>query len=68
MALITIGQIHSADKRKKLYEILNSQGIEAAVIKASSSAVSRYSTIKEGSIIMHGAVVNACKYWDKCYN
>ena len=59
-ALITIGQIHSADKRKKLYENLNSQGIEAAVIKASSSVVSRYSTIKEGSIIMHGAVVNAC--------
>ena len=60
MALITIGQINSPDKRKNLYELLNSQEIETPVIKASSSIVSRYSLVKEGSIIMHGAVVNAC--------
>ncbi len=60
MAFVTIGQINSPNKRKNLYEILNGQEIKTPVIKASTSVVSRYSKIQEGSIIMHGAVVNAC--------
>ena len=59
MALITVGQIHTSTIRKKLYELTKSMKIQMPVVIASSSIVSHHSKILEGSIIMHGAIVNA---------
>tara|TARA_A100001011_G_scaffold360737_1_gene408257 strand:- start:37 stop:654 length:618 start_codon:yes stop_codon:yes gene_type:complete len=58
-AMITIGQIKSANKRKELYDVISNLKINLPIITAKSSVVSRHSIIGDGSIIMHGAVVNA---------
>jgi sugar O-acyltransferase (sialic acid O-acetyltransferase NeuD family) len=58
-ALITVGQIKSADNRKRLYNIIKTLDINLPVIIANSSIVSKYSSICDGSIIMNGAFVNA---------
>lgn len=59
MALVTVGQIHTPETRKKLYHLIKSLGKTMPVICAASSIVSSHSKIKKGSIVMHGAVVNA---------
>jgi len=58
-ALIGIGQIKSAKKRIEIFKILKKIGFKLPVIKSPNSYVSKYSTIGEGTIIMHGAIVNA---------
>ncbi len=58
-ALITVGQITSANLRKKLYQKAKETGFHLPVIVASTAFVSRHSQIGEGTIIMHQAVVNA---------
>jgi sugar O-acyltransferase (sialic acid O-acetyltransferase NeuD family) len=59
MAIVTVGQIKTAEIRKKLFYSIKKLGKPMATIVASSSVVSRYSKIKQGSIIMHGAIINA---------
>jgi sugar O-acyltransferase (sialic acid O-acetyltransferase NeuD family) len=56
-ALITIGQIKSADLRLKLFNTLKKLKFNLPVIQSPYSIVSRHSKIGEGTIIMHGAVV-----------
>ncbi|MEI7612339.1 MAG: NeuD/PglB/VioB family sugar acetyltransferase [Betaproteobacteria bacterium] len=58
-ALIVIGQILTPDSRIHLYQQASTLGFKLPVIVAPSAHVSRHATIGEGSIVMHGAVVNA---------
>ena len=58
-ALITVGQIRSPDARIRLYNRLVELGFKLPIVVAPSAHVSRHATIGEGSIVMHGAIVNA---------
>ena len=58
-AFITVGQIQTPDCRIRLYQLATELGFQFPVIIAPTSHVSRYATIGAGTIVMHGAVVNA---------
>ena len=58
-ALITIGQIQTADHRISLYQQACQHGFQLPVIIAPTAHVSRHATLGEGSIVMHGAIINA---------
>lgn len=58
-ALITVGQIRSPDNRTRLYQQANGIGFLLPVIIAPTAHVSRHATIGAGTIVMHGAIVNA---------
>jgi sugar O-acyltransferase (sialic acid O-acetyltransferase NeuD family) len=57
--LVTVGQIKTAVLRAELFDKIKKNNGEMAVVKASSSIVSKYSTLGEGTIVMHQAIVNA---------
>lgn len=57
--LITVGQIHTADHRIRLYQWASTLGFKFPAIIARSAHVSRHATIGSGTIVMHGAIVNA---------
>lgn len=58
-ALITVGQIRSPDSRIHLYQRATELGFQLPVIIAPTAHVSRHANIGAGSIVMHGAIVNA---------
>lgn len=58
-ALITIGQMQTADHRIRLYKQVAELGFELPAIIAPTAYVSRHATIGAGTIVMHGAIVNA---------
>lgn len=58
-AFITVGQIQSPDTRVRLYRQANELGFQLPVIIASTAHVSRHASIGQGSVVMHGAIVNA---------
>ena len=58
-ALITVGQIKSANLRKKLFSKAKEIGFVLPVIVASTAYVSEHSIIGEGTIIMHQVMINA---------
>ena len=58
-AFITIGQIGTGEKRKELYEKCRNLGFNFPKIISPYAYVSKHSVIGEGTIIMHGAIVNA---------
>jgi len=58
-ALITLGQIQTAEHRLRLYQMAVHCGFEMPVVIASAAHVSRHAVIGAGSIVMHGAIVNA---------
>ena len=58
-ALITVGQIKSPKVRIKLFQLLKKLDFTLPVILSPKSYVSKHAQIGEGSIIMHGAIVNA---------
>ena len=58
-ALITIGQIKSPKIRIKLYQLLKELDFTLPVIVSSQAYVSKHAQIGEGSIIMHGVIINA---------
>lgn len=58
-ALITVGQIKSPETRVRLYHLLKTHGAELPVIQAPTAHCSRYATLGEGSILLHGSLVNA---------
>ncbi|HEY8101585.1 MAG TPA: acetyltransferase [Burkholderiaceae bacterium] len=58
-ALITIGQIQTADHRIRLYHQAQQLGFTLPVIIAPTAHVSRHASIGAGTIVMHGAIVNA---------
>lgn len=57
--VVSLGQIKSAEKRKKFYNILKSIKINTPLIVSPLAYVSKYSKIKEGTIVMHGAIINS---------
>jgi sugar O-acyltransferase (sialic acid O-acetyltransferase NeuD family) len=58
-ALITIGQIQTAEHRVRLYQRATQLGFQLPAIIAPTAHVSRHATIGAGTIVMHGAIVNA---------
>ena len=59
IALITIGQIKSADFRLKFYSSLKNMGAKLPTITSPHSYVSKHVALQEGTIVMHGAIINA---------
>ena len=57
--LVTVGQIKNPSLRSELFEKIKQWHGKLAIVIASTSIVSKYSTIGEGTIIMHQALVNA---------
>ena len=57
--IITVGQIKDPALRIKLHKKVINCGGQFATIIASTAHVSKYSSIGEGTVIMHQAVVNA---------
>lgn len=58
-ALVTVGQIQSPALRIRLFEQLSRIGFKLPVIIAPTAYVSRHAHIGSGSIVLHGAVINA---------
>lgn len=58
-ALVTTGQIQSAAIRVKLFEKLDGLGFQLPSIVSPKAHVSSHATVAGGSIVMHGAIVNA---------
>lgn len=58
-AIVSVGQIHSADIRQRLFKQINALGFITPVIIAPTAYTSRHATIGAGTIVMHRAVVNA---------
>ena len=57
--LITLGQIKSPVRRMALFDQLKSLGACLPTIISPRAYVSRHARVGEGTIIMHGALVNA---------
>lgn len=58
-ALVAVGQIHSPELRIKLKNKITQAGFELATVKSPTAYVSPSALIGAGSIIMHGAILNA---------
>ena len=58
-ALIALGQIRSPDNRIRLYQQAAQFGFQFPMIVSPMAYVSRHATIGAGTIVMHGAIVNA---------
>ncbi|MBU3604136.1 acetyltransferase [Polynucleobacter sp. AP-Kaivos-20-H2] len=58
-AFIVVGQIHSPNPRKLLFSKILSIGFKAPVIISSRAYVSKRAKVGEGTIVMHGAVINS---------
>jgi sugar O-acyltransferase (sialic acid O-acetyltransferase NeuD family) len=56
---ITIGQVRSSETRIRIFERLKEHGLELPVIISPRAYVSGHATVGEGTIIMHGTLVNA---------
>ena len=66
-ALVTVGQLTSPDLRIRLCTQALKLGFQLPVVIAPSAHVSRHATIGPGTIVMHGAIVNAgAKIWSNC--
>jgi sugar O-acyltransferase (sialic acid O-acetyltransferase NeuD family) len=58
-ALITVGQIKSPRIRIKLYQLLKNLDFSLPIIISSEAYISKHAQIGEGSIVMHGVIINA---------
>jgi len=58
-ALITIGQINTAENRIRLYTQALDAGFTFPTVIAPTAYVSSHSTIGKGTVVMHGAIINA---------
>jgi len=66
-AFITLGHIKSPEKRIRLYQQARQFGFQIPVIMAPSAYVSRHAIIGRGTIVMHGAIINAgAKVGENC--
>ncbi len=57
--LITLGQIHTAKHRIKLFQLLKEHNVKLATIISPLAYVSKHATLGEGTIVMAHAFVNA---------
>lgn len=58
-ALITLGQIITAEYRIRLYQQALDVGFKLPAVIAPTAYVSPHATIGAGTIVMHGAIINA---------
>jgi sugar O-acyltransferase (sialic acid O-acetyltransferase NeuD family) len=58
-ALVTVGQVQSAEVRIRLYKRLVELGYQLPVIISPKAHVSMHACIGNGTIVMHGVTVNA---------
>ena len=58
-AVVTIGHIKTPDPRMRAFEMLQRLGCELPCIVSPLAHVSRHAALGAGTIVMHGAVVNA---------
>ena len=58
-AFITIGHIKNSEPRLKLFNILREVGFATPTIISPLAYVSKHSFIDKGTIVMHGAIINA---------
>lgn len=58
-ALITVGQIKSAETRSRLFKLLNQLNYSLPFIISPTGYVSKHAKIGEGTIVMHNTIVNA---------
>jgi len=58
-ALITVGQIKSAETRIKLFQLLREMDYALPVIISPRAYVSKHAQIGNGTIVLHDAIVNA---------
>ncbi len=58
-ALVSVGQILTADSRIRLYQQATQLGFQWPVIIAPTACVSRHAMVGMGTILMHNAIVNA---------
>lgn len=58
-ALITVGQIKSANVRENLYSSLKEMGAHLPIIISPHAFVSPRAELQKGTIVMHGAIINA---------
>ena len=58
-ALIAVGQIRSPDTRINLYQRVVELGFELPVVISPWAHISSHASIGAGTIVMHGAIVNA---------
>ena len=58
-ALIAVGQVKSYKPRMKLFDMVRNLGGSLAVVRSPHAYVSNHAHVGEGSIVMHGASVNA---------
>ena len=57
--LIVVGQIKSPDMRMRLFDAVHGSGCSLPAIVSPLAHVSRHATLGAGTIVMHGAIVNA---------
>jgi sugar O-acyltransferase (sialic acid O-acetyltransferase NeuD family) len=57
--LVAVGQIKSPEARMKLHALLEAGGCSLPVIVSPRAYVSAHAKIGNGTIVMHGAVINA---------
>ena len=58
-ALITVGQIKSAQVRMRIFEQASASGFKFPTIISPNAYVSRHAKLGDGTIVMNGAIVNA---------
>jgi sugar O-acyltransferase (sialic acid O-acetyltransferase NeuD family) len=58
-AIITVGQIKTADNRTRLFNLLKSLKAELPVIKSPFSYCSKRAVVGEGTILLHGSLINS---------
>lgn len=58
-ALVTAGQIKTPELRIRLFDLLEQYGFSLPIIVSPRSYVSLHASLGSGTIVMHGAVVNA---------
>ena len=61
-AFVTVGQIKSNDVRKSLYDRLRALGAELPVIISPVARCAPSASVEDGTILMHGSLVNANAY------
>lgn len=57
--IISVGSIENNHNRVRLHNFISDVGGKFAVLQASSSIVSKYSQLGEGTVVFHNALVNA---------
>ena len=59
LALVTVGQLVTPNLRISLFDKIEQFGADLPIIKSPKAHCSKHAVLGRGSIIMHGAIVNA---------